>query len=140
MIFYDEIYYEITLKGLKSNLKRVIDFLLNDGLEDFFEFDEEMIIYGDSYNQATDSMVTDITIVSDDGIQTDAFDVDEFLEIFCRVAKQLDVYGFIYDADEVEYSFISEAGNDFYKNSRDFGKFNDELDSIRDDEETNAAE
>lgn len=140
MIFYDEIYYEITLKGLKSNLKRVIDFLLNDGLEDFFEFDEEMIIYGDSYNQSTDSMVTDITIVSDDGIQTDAFDVDEFLEIFCRVAKQLDVYGFIYDADEVEYSFISEAGNDFYKNSRDFGKFNDELDSIRDDEETNAAE
>ena len=140
MIFYDEVYYEITLKGLKSNLKKVIDFLLNDGLEDFFEFDEEMIIYGDTYNQSTDSMITDITIASDDGIQIDSFDVDEFLETFCRVAKQLDVYGFIYDSDEVEYSFISGAGNDFYENSRDFGKFNDELDNIRDDEEINDAE
>ncbi len=136
MIFYDEIYYEITLRGVKSELEKFIGFLSNDGLEDFFEFDESYIIYGDNYAQADLSSITDLTIMNEDGTSIDELNVEEFLEAFCQAARKLDVYGFIYDADETEYNFISEAGNDYFENSRDFSKFNDELDDIRDEEES----
>lgn len=135
MVFYDEIYYEITLKGVKSDIKRFISFLTDGGLEDFFEFDEEAIIYGDNYLTTPDSMVTDITIANEDGVSVEEFDVEDFLELFCGASKKLEVYGFIYDAEENEYNFRSDAGDDFYENARDVSRFNDELDSIRDEEE-----
>ncbi len=135
MIFYDEIYYEITLKGVKSDLKKFIDFLSSGGLDEYFEIESEHIIHGDSYNQSTDSMITDISLVNEDGIPVDEFDVEAFLEVFCQAASRLEVYGFIYDADETEFNFTSEAGNDYFCNSRNITQFNDELDGIRDQED-----
>lgn len=135
MIFYDEIYYEITLRGLKSELSRFLDFLRSGGLDDYFEFDSEAIIYGDNYNLADDSSLTDLTLINEDGIAVDEFDVEEFLEVFCQAGKRLDIYGFIYDSDETEFNFTSEAGNDYFVNSRKISKFNDELDGIRDEED-----
>lgn len=135
MIFYDEIYYEITLRGLKSELSRFLDFLRSGGLDDYFEFDSQAIIYGDNYNPADDSSLTDITLINEDGIAVDEFDVEEFLEVFCQAGKRLDIYGFIYDSDETEFNFTSEAGNDYFVNSRKISKFNDELDGIRDEED-----
>lgn len=135
MIFYDEIYYEITLKGVKSELKKFTDFLLCGGLDDYLEFEKENVIYGDSYNQSSDSSVTDITLINEDGISVEEFDVEEFLDEFCKAARKLEIYGFIYDADETEFNFTSEAGSDSFENSRNVSKFNDELDSIRDEED-----
>ena len=135
MVFYDEIYYEITLRGVKSDIKRFISFLLEGGLEDFFEFDEEAIIYGDNYLTTPDSMITDITIANENGVSVEEFSVEEFLEVFCSASKKLDVYGFIYDAEENEFNFRSDAGNSFYENAREVSRFNDELDGIRDEEE-----
>ena len=135
MVFYDEVFYEITLKGLKSELKKFVDFLFAGGLEDFIEIEKENIIYGDTYKESENSMITDITLINEDGFSVEEFDVEEFLELFCQHASRLDVYGFIYDADEVEYRFTSEAGNDYFSNARNISKFNDELDDIRDEEE-----
>lgn len=135
MTFYDQIFYEITLKGTKSELKKFTSFLRSGGLDDFFEFDEEKIIYGDNYALSPNDAVTDITILDEDGVELEELCVEDFLEVFCAAAKKLDVYGFVYDEDEREFNFISEAGNDYFENSRDFSKFNDELDDLRDEEE-----
>jgi hypothetical protein len=135
MIFYDEIYYEITLKGTKSELKKFVDFLLSGGLDDYIEIDSEYIVYGDSFKQSEEHDITDISLVNEDGYRIDELDVDEFLEVFCKAAERLDIDGFMYDVDEEEFKFISEAGNDYYRNARDSLKFNDELDDIRDEED-----
>ena len=37
MILYEEIYFEITFSGLKSELKKMVKFLKSGELEDFFE-------------------------------------------------------------------------------------------------------
>ena len=135
LCLYAHCYPETCFTILKSDIKRFISFLTDGGLEDFFEFDEEAIIYGDNYLTTPDSMVTDITIANEDGVSVEEFDVEDFLELFCGASKKLEVYGFIYDAEENEYNFRSDAGDDFYENARDVSRFNDELDSIRDEEE-----
>ena len=135
MIFYDEIYYEITLKGTKAELAKFKDFVLSGGLDDYIEFDAENVIYGDSYKQSPDYDICDLTLINEDGFPVDEFRVEEFLEVFCQAAINLEVYGFIYDADETEFNFTSEAGSDDFKNTRSGVRFNDELDDIRDEED-----
>lgn len=135
MIFYDEIYYEITLKGTKAELSKFKDFVLSGGLDDYIEFEKENIIYGDSYKQAADFEVCDLTLINEDGVPVDEFRVEAFLEVLCQAATRLEVYGFIYDSDETEFNFASEAGSDDFKNMRNGVRFNDELDDIRDEED-----
>ena len=38
MTLNEELYFEITLKGVKSDLKKFIDFLKSGELDEFFEF------------------------------------------------------------------------------------------------------
>ncbi len=133
MLLYEELYFEITLTGTKSALKKFTSFLTSGELDDFFAFEPEYISYDDSYDEASLSSETSITVSNDDcGIEIDEFDTSEFLDIFCRAAAELDVVGTMYDIDDDEYSFISESGDSYYVNARKATRFNedDDLDGI----------
>ena len=136
MTLWDELYFEITLKGAKSDIKKVVSFLESGELDDFFEISEEYIIFDDSYSSADNETETEMIFTNDDyGIEIDSLDADEFLELFCKAAKNLDVYGSLSDIDGAEFKFESEKGNASYINSGHAMRFNDELDEVMLDEE-----
>ncbi len=136
MTLYEELYFDIKLTGAKTELKRFISFLRSGGLEDFFEFSSDYISYDDRFEDAENEDETYIIISNDDyGIEIDEFDTDEFLESFCRAGKSLDIEGQVYDIDDEEYSFISDAGNSYYVNARLAKKFNEDEDNDEEDEE-----
>lgn len=129
MILCEELYFEITLTGVKSELKKFITYLKSGELEEFFEFSADYITYDDDFETTSNEDETSIVIANDDyGIEIDEFDTDEFLEIFCRAAKNLDVVGQLYDADDEEFRFVSEAGDSYYLNSDKILKFNEDDD------------
>lgn len=135
MILYEEIYFDITVEGKKSDAKRLEKFLLGGGCDDFFEVQSEHISYADDFAQADESTNVRMFFSDDLGIELDELDTDEFLEVFCRAAASLDVTGHIYDINDEEYSFRSEAGSSDYYNSKNIRIFNDELDDAARDEE-----
>ena len=129
MIFCEELYFEITLTGTKSELKKFVSYLKTGELDDFFEFDPAFINYDDEYETASSDQETSIILSNDDvGIEIDEFDSDEFLEVFCKAAKTLYVEGRFFDIDDEDYEFISAAGDSYYVNARKNKRFNDELD------------
>ena len=137
MTLYEEIYFDITLSGKKAELEKFISFLEGGGLDDFFEMDDSYVDYDDSYNSTSDEGETYITFSNDDiGIEVDEFDVDEFLETLCRAARKLDVRGELYDVDEDDYRFISEANNSYYLNAKNINLFNDDLDTQAKEEDS----
>ena len=141
MILYEEIYFEITFSGEKSELKKMVEFLKSGELDDFFEVTSDYICYSDEYRDIDDSAESDFTFTNDDfGIETDEFDTDEFLELICKASKKLDVRGHIYDSSDDEYSFISEHGDSYYVNAKSAKKFNDELDEAAEKEEMDEEE
>lgn len=136
MILSEEIYFEITVKGLKSEIKKLVKFLNSGELEDFMEITHDYINYSDEYASADDSENAEMIFTNDDlGIEVSEFDTEEFLDIFCKAAKSLDVVGHIYDINDDEFNFVSELGRSDYINSRSVNKFNDELDAAAYDEE-----
>ena len=136
MTLWDELYFEITLHGAKAELKKFINYLNSGELDDFFEISSDHIIYDDSYYAAEESAESEVIFTNDDyGIEIEEFDTDEFLEIFCKAVKNLDVYGTLYDADGSEFHFTSAKGNSYYVNSRKDLRFNDELDEVAYNEE-----
>ena len=137
MTLYEELYFEITLNGTKSEIKKLISYLRSGELDDFFEFSSEYINYDDNYNTVADDAETSVVLSTDDyGIEIDEFDTDEFLDVFCRAAKNLYASGQLYDIDDEEYSFESEAGSSDYTDKRSVTVFNqDELLSDEKDED-----
>lgn len=136
MTLWDELYFEITLHGAKSELRKFVNFLKSGELDDFFEITSDYIIYDDNYSAADDAAESEIIFTNDDyGIEIEEFDTDEFLEIFCKAAKSLDVYGTLYDGDDGEFHFTSASGDSYYINSRKAVRFNDELDEVAYDED-----
>ena len=136
MTLYEELYFDIKLSGQKAELKKFISFLRSGGLEDFFEFSSEYISYDDRFNDVAPEEESFIFVSNDDyGIEIDEFDTDEFLEVLCRAARALDVEGQVYDADDEEYSFRSDAGNSYYVNAKFVAKFNEDEDREEEDEE-----
>jgi hypothetical protein len=127
MTLYEELYFDITLIGKKSDLSRFISFLKSGELDDFFEFESDYLVYDDDYDTASpDRDDLTVTFTSDDyAIEIDEFDVDEFLDTFCRAAKELDVTGHFYDSDD-EYSFVSHKGVSYYENAKKAGGFNED--------------
>lgn len=137
MTLFDELYFEITFTGAKSEIKRLTSFLRSGELDDFFEIDPDYINLGDNYAAAEDTEECELIFTNDDmGIEIDEFDTDEFLDTLCRAARALDVRGTLYDADDEEYRFISERGDGYYINARNVTKFNDELDEHAEKEES----
>ena len=130
MTLYDEIYFEITISGKKSEIKKVISFLEGGGLDDFFEMDDDFLDYDDDYASASEDAETYVSFSNDDfGIEIDELDVDEFLEVLCRAGRSVDIRGELYDADDDEYRFISEEGDSYYLNAKNISLFNDDLDT-----------
>ena len=141
MTLYEELYFDITLTGVKSDVKKVISFLKSGGLDDFFEVESENFDYGDDYQEKSDDDVVSVVFVNDDlGIEIDEFDTEEFLEVFCRAAKAVEARGVLYDVDDDEYSFISNEGDSYYLNAKKYNVFNDELDAEARREEKDAGE
>ncbi len=129
MTLCEELYFEITLTGTKSELKKFVSYLKSGELDEFFEITSDYISYDDEFDTASAEIETRIIFSNDDyGIEIDEFDTDEFLEVFCKAAKNLDVRGNLYDIDDEEYSFISEKGDSYYLNAKRTSRFNDELD------------
>ena len=137
MILYDEINFDITVRGTKADVKRFENFLLSGELDDFFEFSDEYISHGDEFSSSGDDGEVEMTISSDDvGIEVSELDTAEFLDTLCRSAKRLELEGTLYDIEDSEFSFRSAKGEDFYVDARRAQKFNDELDEAARDEES----
>ena len=136
MLLCEELYFEITLTGVKSEIKKVITFLKSGGLDDFFEFSADYISYDDEYDTTENEGKTSVVLANDDyGIEIDELDTDDFLDVLCRAAKNLEVVGSLYDADEDEYRFVSELGESYYLNSDKISKFNEDLDREEEDDD-----
>ena len=136
MTLCEELYFEITLTGSKSDLKKFISFLKSGELDDFFEFSSEYISYDDNFEDADSDTETSVVISNDDyGIEIDEFDTDEFLDVFCRAAKELDVSGTLYDIDDEEYSFKSDSGDSYYINARRQTLFNEDTDKEEEEDD-----
>ena len=136
MTLCEELYFEITLTGTRPELKKFISFLRSGELDDFFEFSSEYINYDDNFNDVSDTEKTSIVLSTDDyGIEIDEIDTDEFLDLFCRAAKNLLVVGQLYDIDDEEFNFVSEEGDGYYVNSRDVKHFNQDDIMPKDEEE-----
>ena len=140
MKLYDELYFEITLKGQKSELVKFISFLKSGELDDFFDIAEDYIVPADEFEGADDGEKTELTFTNDDiGIEITKFNPEDFLDVLCLAAKKLDVRGHFYDINDEEYEFSSPAGDSDYTDSI-LSDFNDELDSYARDEEVDDEE
>ena len=135
MTLYDELYFEIRATGAKSEIDKFVNYLMSGELDEFFEFSDEYVNYDDDYEGASDSAEVTVIIENDDyGIDIDEFHTDEFLEILCKAGRRLYLKGQIYDADNEEYSFVSEVGNSYYINALLIDDFNEDEDKpIEDD-------
>lgn len=119
MILCEELYFEITLTGTKTDIKKFVSYVKSGGFDDFFDFQNDYISYDDEFDETAPEGKTSIVLTNDDmGIEIDEFDTDEFLEVLCRAAKSLDVHGHLYDIDDEEYRFVSEPGDSYYLNAK----------------------
>ena len=129
MFLYDELYFDIKITGSKIDIKKFVNFLRSGELDDFFEFSSDYISYDDEYLECGDEEEATVTFSNDDcAIEIEEFDTDEFLELLCKAGKVLDIRGQLYDYDEEEYSFISEAGIAYYINAKNIDRFNEDED------------
>lgn len=118
MILYEELYFEITATGSKSEIKNFINYLNSGELDDFFEFSMDYVDYDDDYDAAGPESEVTVVISNDDyGIEIDKFYTDEFLEVLCKAGKRVYLKGQLYDIDDDEYSFVSEVGDPYYTNA-----------------------
>ena len=129
MTLFDELYFDITLSGEKTEIRKLVSYLRSGELDEFFEIEPDYIDLGDEYDDAEDGDTVTVIFTNDDmGIEIDEFDTDEFLDVFCRAARRLDARGVLYDCDDGEYSFVSAAGDSYFLNAKKYNLFNDELD------------
>jgi len=141
MTLYEELYFEITLTGAKSELEKLIKFLRSGELDEFFEFSTEYISYDDEYAAADSDKETSIVLSNEDeGIEIEEFETEDFLDVFCKAAKSLDVHGQLYDIDDEEYRFVSEAGDSYYVNAKNIRSFNEDDDLPTEDNEEDEEE
>ena len=134
MILYDEIYFDITLSGAKSDLKRFEKYIKGGALDDIVDGAYEFISFDDAFADADDADECEMFFSNDDmGVEISKLDTEDFLDIFCKETAKLDVTGHVYDINDDEYTFRSTKGSTDYGSGK--GKFNDELDAIASDED-----
>ena len=136
MKLHEEIYFEITAEGTKSELDRFASFLSAGALDDFLEFSEDYIVYDDDYEYAADNQKATLVFTNDEySIEVSSFDPEKFLEVLCGGAEALHLYGNIFDIEDDEYRFASDAGDASFYNTANISRFNDELDAQAYEEE-----
>ena len=129
MTLYEELYFEIRATGAKSEVEKFLNYMRSGELDEFFEFDEEYILCDDDYNSVSDTDEVTVIISNDDyGIEIDEFDTDEFLDVICKAGRRIYLKGQLYDADNEEYSFVSDTGNSYYINALLIDDFNEDED------------
>ena len=136
MTLYEELYFEIRATGAKSEVNNFLNYLKSGEIDEFFEFSSDYINYDDDYATADANTEVTVIISNDDyGIEIDEFYTDEFLEVICKAGKRLYLKGQLFDADNEEYSFVSEIGNSYYTNALLVKNFNEDEDKEEEDEE-----
>lgn len=137
MTLYEELYFEIRATGAKSEVNNFINYLKSGEIDEFFEFSSDYINYDDDYATADANTEVTVIISNDDyGIEIDEFYTDEFLEVICKAGKRLYLKGQLFDADNEEYSFVSEIGNSYYTNALLVKNFNEDEDKpVEEDDE-----
>lgn len=136
MTLYDELYFEIRATGTKSEVKQFINYLKSGELDEFFEFSSDYVSYDDDYASTADDKEVTVIISNDDwGIEIDEFHTDEFLEVICKAGKRLYLKGQLFDVDDEEYSFVSQAGDSYYTNALLAGGFNEDDDKPHEDDD-----
>ena len=128
MKLHEELYFEITVEGAKSDVVKFIDYVKSGELDDFFDFSSQYIVYDDNYAISSDVGQVSVSLSNDNyGIEIDSFDPEEFLDALCSGGKMVTIHGNIFDIYDEEYRFISNAGESSYINT-DKIDFSDELD------------
>ena len=128
MKLHEELYFEITVEGAKSDVVKFIDYVKSGELDDFFEFSSEYIVYDDNYAISSDIGQVSVSLSNDNyGIEIDSFDPEEFLDALCSGGKMVTIHGNVFDIDDEDYRFISNMGETSYVNTDNID-FSDELD------------
>ena len=141
MTLYDELYFEITATGPKSEIKNFVSYLKSGELDEFFEFSADYINYDDEYATAGPDQEVSVVISNDDyGVEIDEFHTDEFLEVLCKAGRRLYLKGNLFDVDDEEYSFVSEKGDSYYTNALLVQNFNEDDDKPVEDDEDDSDE
>ena len=141
MTLYEELYFEIRATGAKSEINNFINYLKSGEIDEFFEFSSDYINYDDDYVTADANTEVTVIISNDDyGIEIDEFYTDEFLEVICKAGKRLYLKGQLFDADNEEYSFVSEVGNSYYTNALLVSNFNEDEDKPIEEEDEDEEE
>ncbi len=136
MILHGELYFEITLEGSREALKKFESYAMSGVFSDFFDVLDDYLIYDDDF--ATDETGRLIFTNDEYGIEIARFKTDDFLELLCSGAKDLDVTGSLYDIDDDEFRFVSPMGDYDYTDQDNVKLFNDELDAAALEEEERA--
>jgi hypothetical protein len=111
--------------------------LTSGALDDFFEVDDDYIVFDDEFYDVDDNATTSIIFTNDEyGISINSFDPEAFLDTLCKNTRSLNLYGNFFDAEDSEYRFSSPEGQTSYENADEITDFNDELDRERHKEET----
>ena len=140
MTLYDELYFEITATGPKSEIKNFVNYLKSGELDEFFEFSTDYINYDDEYATAGPDQEVSVVISNDDyGVEIDEFHTDEFLEVLCKAGRRLYLKGNLFDVDDEEYSFVSQTGDAYYTNAR-LVNFNEDDDKPHEDDDDDSDE
>ena len=141
MTLYDELYFEITATGPKSEIKNFVSYLKSGELDEFFEFSTDYINYDDEYATAGPDQEVSVVISNDDyGVEIDEFHTDEFLEVLCKAGRRLFLKGNLFDVDDEEYSFVSEKGDSYYTKALLVQNFNEDDDKPVEDDEDDSDE
>ena len=141
MTLYDELYFEITATGPKSEIKNFVTYLKSGELDEFFEFSTDYINYDDEYATAGPDQEVSVVISNDDyGVEIDEFHTDEFLEVLCKAGRRLYLKGNLFDVDDEEYSFVSEKGDSYYTNALLVQNFNEDDDKPTEEDDEDSDE
>ncbi|MBR4836431.1 MAG: hypothetical protein IKU99_05410 [Clostridia bacterium] len=141
MTLYDELYFEITATGPKSEIKNFVSYLKSGELDEFFEFSTDYINYDDEYATAGPDQEVSVVISNDDyGVEIDEFHTDEFLEVLCKAGRRLYLKGNLFDVDDEEYSFVSEKGDSYYTNALLVQNFNEDDDKPTEEDDEDSDE
>ncbi len=132
MILHEEIYFDITLEGDSAALKKFEAYATSGVFDDFFEVDDDYLIYDEYTEGGTGRLI----FTNDDmGIELLRLNTEDFLDILCRGARELDVRGNLYDVEDEEFRFISPVGDSDFTDADAITIFNDELDATAREEE-----
>ncbi len=136
MTLYEELYFDINIEGARSDIKKFVSALEAGALDDFFEFDDEQIEYDDDFDSKSDGADTSISFSNVDiGIEIDELSVYDLLDEICKIGKNLELRGEVYDADDDEYRFISRRGESYYINADKARLFEEDTNITEEDDE-----